>query len=195
MLFGERETTSDFHDNYAMKQKRKGGKQPSAITVITIMWGSGSAWQQYGGLVFQDLCLKKPRTAVIRNAWQWRRFLDEWWICGNDFGDWQLNVSTTSRSWSTECLSRWHHRIHNQTGGPHSVIRNGWWESPCDPRAIRHAKFKERTRTWVRPSITTKHGPSVKTPLRTTNSGFVGSTLPTLSLFHKSSVGYYDPGT
>lgn len=58
MLFGERETTSDFHDNYAMKQKRKGGKQPSAITVITIMWGSGSAWQQFGGLVFQDLCLK-----------------------------------------------------------------------------------------------------------------------------------------
>lgn len=89
-LWWERETTSDFHDNYAMKQKRKGGKQPSAITVITFMWGSGSAWQQFGGLVFQDLCLKKPRTAVIRNAWQWRRFLDEWWICGNDFGDWPV---------------------------------------------------------------------------------------------------------
>lgn len=39
----EMERERDFHDNYATKQKRKGGKQPSGITVIAIMWGTVSA--------------------------------------------------------------------------------------------------------------------------------------------------------
>lgn len=96
----------------------------------------------------------------------------------------QLNVSTTSRSESKECLSRWHHRIHDQTGAPHSVIR-------------RVPVIRQQSAT---PSLKNGQGHAYEvhnktSHLRTTNSDSVGSTLPFLSLFLKRSVGYYDPGT